>query len=82
MRRCRAAGPPRVAAAPTDAAPWEQDWEAMGPAFKATLDLLEWPALCEHVASFASTSVGKRLCRDLEVPLDQGASERLLAETR
>ncbi|KIY94552.1 DNA mismatch repair protein MutS2 [Monoraphidium neglectum] len=54
----------------------------MGPAFKATLDLLQWPAFCEHVADFASTSVGKRLCRQLEVPLDQAASERLLAETR
>jgi hypothetical protein len=64
------------------AAPWEQDWNAMGPAFKATLDLLQWPAFCEHVADFASTSVGKRLCRQLEVPLDQAASERLLAETR
>jgi hypothetical protein len=70
------------AAAPADAAPWEADWEAMGPAFAATLDLLEWPAFCEHVASFASTAVGKRLCRELEVPLDQATSERLLAETR
>jgi len=62
--------------------PWEQDWNAMGPAFKATLGLLEWPEFCEHVASFASTAVGKRLCRQLEVPLDQPTSERLLAETR
>ncbi len=76
---------PSVAAAATDDAelqPWEVDWNAMGPAFKATLDLIEWPLFCDHVASFASTAVGKRLCRRLEVPLDQPSSERLLAETR
>lgn len=64
------------------AQPWDQDWDAMGPAFKATLGLLEWPAFCEHLADFASTSVGKRLCRQLDVPMDQATSERLLEETR
>lgn len=75
----------KAAATATDAeaaAPWEQDWDEMGPAFRTTLELLEWPALCEHVASFASTAVGKRLCRRLEVPLGQAESERLLEEAR
>lgn len=59
-----------------------EDWREMGPAFKATLRLLEWPRLCEHVADFASTTVGKRLCRSITVPESQAESERLQAETR
>jgi hypothetical protein len=31
----------------------------MGPAFKATLEMLEWPRLCEHVSAFASTTIGR-----------------------
>lgn len=77
-----AAATAREAAAPDADAPWEQDWDSMGPAFRATLELLEWPALCEHVASFASTAVGRRQCARLEVPMEQAASERLLEETR
>ncbi|GBF93591.1 DNA mismatch repair protein [Raphidocelis subcapitata] len=80
-RAARAAAATQRAAADA-AAPWEEDWDEMGPAFRATLKLLEWPAFCEHVAGFASTAVGKRLCRALEVPLAQAASERMLAETR
>ena len=43
-------------------ATWEDDVagdEAMGPAFRATLAMLEWPRLCKHVAAFAATSAGK-----------------------
>lgn len=80
----RSAATPAAAASADAAAlqPWKEDWDAMGPAFKATLGLLEWPEFCEYVSDFANTSVGKRLCRQLEVPLDQPTSERLLAEAR
>ena len=43
-------------------ATWEDDVagdEAMGPAFRATLAMLEWPRLCAHVAAFAATAAGK-----------------------
>ncbi len=44
------------------AASWEEDVAAddfMGPAFQATLAMLEWPRLCEQIAAFASTTIGK-----------------------
>lgn len=43
-------------------ASWEgavEDDDVMGPAFKATLAMLEWPRLCEHIAAFASTTIGR-----------------------
>ncbi len=46
-----------------------------------TLELLEWPRLATHLASFASTAAGERHCRVLALPADRQASERLLAET-
>ncbi|GFR39680.1 hypothetical protein Agub_g152, partial [Astrephomene gubernaculifera] len=56
--------------------------EEIGPAFKATLDMLEWPKLCEHVARFASTHAGKRACRTLSVPDDAAETLHLLEQTR
>jgi hypothetical protein len=55
----------------------EADGLACGPC-----RLLEWPRLCEHVASFASTSVGKRMCRSMTVPEAQAESERMQLETK
>jgi DNA mismatch repair protein MutS2 len=46
-----------------------------------TLELLEWPRLAEHLASFASTSAGRRHCLALPLPTDRQASETLQAET-
>jgi DNA mismatch repair protein MutS2 len=46
-----------------------------------TLELLEWPRLAAHLASFASTDAGGRHCRALTLPADLAASQRLLAET-
>ncbi len=43
------------------------DYDPIGPAYRATMDMLEWHKLCEHVARFASTHAGKRACRALEV---------------
>ncbi len=46
-----------------------------------TLELLEWPRLAEHLASFASTAAGRRHCLLLPLPPSCAQSERLLAET-
>jgi DNA mismatch repair protein MutS2 len=45
------------------------------------LELLEWPRLAEHLASFASTAAGVRHCRALPLPDSLEASQALLAET-
>jgi hypothetical protein len=45
------------------------------------LALLEWPRLAAHLASFASTAVGGRLCRSLPLPASLTESRRRLAET-
>ena len=55
---------------------------AAGPAFKDTLKMLEWRRLCEHLSKHASTALGKRMCLNLEVPIDMPTSVRLLNETR
>ncbi|MEA5424237.1 endonuclease MutS2 [Synechococcus sp. CCY9202] len=46
-----------------------------------TLELLEWPRLAGHVASFASTAAGRSHCLDLPLAPSCAASQRLLAET-
>lgn len=51
-----------AAAAAPAAASWVEDVagdDFMGPAFQATLAMLEWPRLCEQIAAFASTTIGK-----------------------
>lgn len=58
------------------------DSDDLGPAFRATLRMLDWPRLCSHVAEFASTHVGKQRCMSLAVPCTQQESEQLLAQTR
>lgn len=46
-----------------------------------TLELLEWPRLAAHLASFASTAVGRRHCTRLALPDHPAESRRLLLET-
>ena len=46
-----------------------------------TLELLEWPRLAAHLASFASTAAGQRHCRALPLPDAAVQSRSLLAET-
>lgn len=46
-----------------------------------TLNLLEWPRLCEHVATFAATKLGAIAARQLGIPATQAASEALLTQT-
>lgn len=60
----------------------ETNSEHIGPAFRATLTMLEWRRVCEHVADFASTSAGRRACQALAVPATQEESEELLRLTR
>ena len=45
------------------------------------LELLEWPRLAAHVASFAGTAAGERHCRALPLPAAAPQSRALLAET-
>ncbi|WP_398328417.1 endonuclease MutS2 [Vulcanococcus sp.] len=45
------------------------------------LELLEWGRLGEHVAGFASTTAGRRVCRELPLAPSLEASRQLLAQT-
>ena len=45
------------------------------------LELLEWPRLAQHVASFASTTAGRTLAAVLPLASSHAESQRLLLET-
>jgi hypothetical protein len=60
----------------------EHDGSHIGPAFRATLGMLEWQRVCKHVASFASTTSGRQVCTRMTVPETQQESEELLRLTR
>jgi len=45
------------------------------------LELLEWPRLAQHVASFASTTAGRTLAAALPLASSHAESQRLLLET-
>ena len=47
-----------------------------------TLELLEWPRLCQQLATFAATKLGAIVARQLPIPGDRRTSETLLAQTR
>ncbi|NEQ51035.1 MAG: endonuclease MutS2 [Leptolyngbya sp. SIO3F4] len=47
-----------------------------------TLDLLEWPRLCQQWATFAATKLGALAARHGRIPKHQSESEQLLAQTR
>jgi DNA mismatch repair protein MutS2 len=47
-----------------------------------TLELLEWPRLCEHLATFAQTKPGKRLAQAWQPAPTRPQAEYLLAETQ
>ena len=54
--------------------------EAPGPAFRHALGALDWGGVCGHVASFAATLAGKRICEDPEIAVSlDDAVVRLLA---
>ncbi|BAZ16129.1 MutS2 family protein [Calothrix sp. NIES-4071] len=47
-----------------------------------TLELLEWPRLCQHLSTFAATKLGAVASRHLTIPTLQNESEELLAQTK
>jgi DNA mismatch repair protein MutS2 len=47
-----------------------------------TLELLEWPRLCQHLSTFAATKLGAIVARNLPIPETQTESELLLAQTK
>ncbi len=49
--------------------------------FEETLDLLEWPRLCEQISSFSCTPQGKKRCMRLPIPNSITTTKSYLAET-
>jgi len=47
-----------------------------------TLQLLEWPRLCQHLATFAATKLGVAAALDLQIPQTQAQTAELLAQTQ
>jgi len=47
-----------------------------------TLELLEWPRLCQHLSTFAATKLGVIAARYLKIPATQTESQELLAQTQ
>lgn len=47
-----------------------------------TLDLLDWPRLCQHLATFAATKLGAIAARQLPIPTTQRETENLLRQTQ
>jgi DNA mismatch repair protein MutS2 len=46
-----------------------------------TQDLLEWPRLCQHLATFATTKLGVEAARSLVIPTTEDESINLLQQT-
>jgi DNA mismatch repair protein MutS2 len=47
-----------------------------------TLTLLEWPRLCQHLATFAATKLGVAGAQDLGLPATRAETTELLAQTQ
>lgn len=47
-----------------------------------TLELLEWSRLCQHLATFAATKLGKTAASRLKIPTTLETSQTLLAQTQ
>ncbi|WP_332948064.1 MULTISPECIES: endonuclease MutS2 [unclassified Microcoleus] len=47
-----------------------------------TLELLEWPRLCQHLATFGATKLGVAAALDLQIPPTQAQTAELLAQTQ
>ncbi|MEY3870186.1 MAG: hypothetical protein RLZZ338_4077 [Cyanobacteriota bacterium] len=47
-----------------------------------TLELLEWPRLCQHLATFTATKLGAIAAQHLPIPTTQGETIQLLAQTQ
>ena len=46
-----------------------------------SLDLLEWPTVCSHLATFAVTQQGRKKCERFDLPSDISISQELLSQT-
>ncbi len=46
-----------------------------------SLNLLEWPTVCSHLASFAVTDQGRKRCKNFNLPSDISLSKELLSQT-
>lgn len=68
---------PQVASLPTAAEPLADHDQAL----EETLNLLEWPLLCEHLSGFTSTVMGRAAARVLRLPPDRQSSQTALVET-
>ena len=69
------------AAATTLDAPVSSSAPEQSPAEQSTLATLGWPALCETVARFASTTLGRKAVQNLPVCQEQFEMELLVKET-
>ena len=47
-----------------------------------TLDLLEWPRLCQHLSTFAATKLGTLAAQQLTIPATEADSQQLLVQTQ
>lgn len=47
-----------------------------------TLELLEWPRLCQHLSTFAATKLGMAAAQALELPEQPAESQTLLQQTQ
>lgn len=47
-----------------------------------TLELLEWPRLCQHLATFAATKLGVKAAEGLSIPEQRAQSQTLLNQTQ
>jgi len=47
-----------------------------------TLNLLEWPRLCQHLSTFAATKLGAIAARSLRIPENRAESWHLLTQTK
>ncbi len=50
--------------------------------YQETLNLLEWPRLCQQLATFAATKMGAIAARNLPIPTTVEESQELLAQTQ
>ena len=67
---------PLVASPPT-----ATDSRLASQAWQETLELLEWPLVCQHLSDFASTRMGRDAARQLTLPSSPAGSRQRLAET-
>ena len=61
--------------------PTATDSRLASQAWQETLELLEWPLVCQHLSDFASTRMGRDAARQLTLPSSPAGSRQRLAET-